>query len=296
MPIATSAGSRARSSPRRPTSTAAKTGGSERGDELPEQLASVTKKAAPLCTKGATRARIGGRITCLRVGGRCIAHNKSAYKRYAFACVSGRLRRLDDRAVAQRDSGRAARYRGVGRRQCHRRRAGDRGRGRHGSGRVRDGAGGRPRSRTGLARCGLVPGGSIRISWRGFAPGRSVTLELHSNPISLGSVNASGDGSFTADVTIPADAPDGSHHVIASGTDAAGQPATMSVPLVIDVIPPEILAVDVTPGTPHPGDSVVISAHVTDATAVRNVGLNVDVLHERDPLVVVAVRPLISSA
>jgi hypothetical protein len=45
------------------------------------------------CRAGTKRAVIGGKVRCLTAGQRCSARYESAYKRYGFTCVNGRLRK-----------------------------------------------------------------------------------------------------------------------------------------------------------------------------------------------------------
>src|SRR5690349_21331387 len=56
----------------------------------------------------------------------------------------------------------------------------------------------------------------------GFKVGAAVTFVLHSDPITLGTVNADSTGTATGTFTIPADAPPGNHIVSAQGLDPAG--------------------------------------------------------------------------
>jgi len=54
-------------------------------------LGMSTAVRSPACPRGTTRARIGGRIRCLRVGQRCnprFNRTRPSYKRYGFFCTS----------------------------------------------------------------------------------------------------------------------------------------------------------------------------------------------------------------
>lgn len=68
-----------------------------------------------------------------------------------------------------------------------------------------------------LAAATVQPGGAIHVTGSGFIPGESVAVELHSTPISLGTVTAGADGVVDTTVTIPADAPAGAHRIVLTG-------------------------------------------------------------------------------
>ena len=63
----------------------------------------------------------------------------------------------------------------------------------------------------------VQPGAAVHVTASGFAPGEPVNVELHSTPISLGSVTAGTDGTVDTTVTIPADAPAGAHRIVLTG-------------------------------------------------------------------------------
>jgi hypothetical protein len=57
----------------------------------PRRLGTPASTAAIDCPRGTTRARIGGRQRCLRVGQRCDPHfntTRPSYRRYGFLCAS----------------------------------------------------------------------------------------------------------------------------------------------------------------------------------------------------------------
>lgn len=75
-------------------------------------------------------------------------------------------------------------------------------------------------------------GDAIAVTGTGFDPNEEVTVELHSNPVTLTIVTADAAGTFTASGTIPADAAAGDHSIVAtagSGT-ASSQLMVTSVP------------------------------------------------------------------
>jgi hypothetical protein len=81
-------------------------------------------------------------------------------------------------------------------------------------------------------------GGTITVSGDGFAPGATLTVELHSDPVLLATVVADGNGAYSAVVTIPADTAPGPHQIVVSGTGADGQPRVSVVS--IDVQAPAV--------------------------------------------------------
>lgn len=69
----------------------------------------------------------------------------------------------------------------------------------------------------------FVAGGVITVSGSGWPANADGELELRSTPVQLGTVRTDANGSFLANVTIPADTPAGAHRVIAriGGVEAA---------------------------------------------------------------------------
>ncbi|WP_417510370.1 carboxypeptidase regulatory-like domain-containing protein [Microbacterium sp.] len=60
-------------------------------------------------------------------------------------------------------------------------------------------------------------GATITITGQGFEPGETVRLELHSTPVVLGTVKVAPNGTFTAQVRIPAGTAPGAHTIYAFG-------------------------------------------------------------------------------
>ncbi|TPW77033.1 ParB-like protein [Schumannella sp. 10F1B-5-1] len=71
----------------------------------------------------------------------------------------------------------------------------------------------------------LTAGGSIIVDGTGFRAGAVVTLELHSDPVVLGSAIADDQGALRLAASIPASTPGGAHTVVAliDGVQVAGQ-------------------------------------------------------------------------
>nr|WP_235915443.1 5'-nucleotidase C-terminal domain-containing protein [Puerhibacterium puerhi] len=86
----------------------------------------------------------------------------------------------------------------------------------------------------------VAQGGSLTVSGAGFAAGETVAVELHSAPVLLAEGTVAEDGTFTARVTVPADAAVGEHTVVAtadSGTASAALTVTAAAAAGPDVLP-----------------------------------------------------------
>jgi Calx-beta domain len=59
--------------------------------------------AANRCTNGVSD-RIGGRVVCIHVGGKCLASHNAKYRARGFTCVNGRLRRIAKAAISIGDA------------------------------------------------------------------------------------------------------------------------------------------------------------------------------------------------
>jgi hypothetical protein len=92
------------------------------------------------------------------------------------------------------------------------------------------------------------PGGTVHFAGGGFASNSTVTIELHSTPVVLGTTTADAVGNFSIDVAIPADTSLGAHELWAVGVDPAGNPLT------------DVLAITV--GTPTDGTLPVTGINV----------------------------------
>ena len=67
-------------------------------------------------------------------------------------------------------------------------------------------------------------GGTMTISGGGFAPGASLTIVLHSDPVVLATATADPNGAYSVTVTIPAGTTPGTHQIVVSGLGPDGQP------------------------------------------------------------------------
>ena len=77
----------------------------------------------------------------------------------------------------------------------------------------------------------LTPGATVTVTGTGFAPRiEGYALELHSDPVPLGTVKTDDNGGFTADVVVPADVAAGEHELVVlfGGTQVATTPVTVA--------------------------------------------------------------------
>jgi hypothetical protein len=77
-------------------------------------------------------------------------------------------------------------------------------------------------------------GSNVHVTASGLQPSSTVTVELHSDPVVLGTGTADPQGSFSMTVQLPTDIEPGAHVIVASGTSAHGDPVFASQPLLID--------------------------------------------------------------
>lgn len=73
------------------------------------------------------------------------------------------------------------------------------------------------------------PGGSLTVFGSSFVPGETITLVLHSTPVTLGTTTADASGSFSTNVTIPSDTPPGAHKLIATGSSGDSSTTALTV-------------------------------------------------------------------
>lgn len=66
----------------------------------------------------------------------------------------------------------------------------------------------------------LRQGQRATVTGRDWPPGTAITITFDTPPVTLGTTNAGGDGSFATTVTIPRDAPPGLHTITMSGGGA----------------------------------------------------------------------------
>lgn len=76
-------------------------------------------------------------------------------------------------------------------------------------------------------------GGQVTIKGTGFLPGSTVALVVYSTPVKLGEAVVLADGTFSATVTLPKDLANGTHHLVATGVDAAGNTRNLVVEVAV---------------------------------------------------------------
>ena len=239
----------------------------------PAQVAadpSSSATATVRCKSGEKRARIGGRTVCLKARKRCNVRFRRQYRRHGFRCVRSRLVKIPKPVVAPVSTPPAATTPAPEQPPAAPPAAAEPGTGTSTSGETAAPIG---PARLSITQSVLRPGDTVQVRGAGFAAGGAVDLVLHSTPTDVGSVVAGADGSFQQTIEIPETIESGAHNLIGTGFDYDGNPVEPSVPLTVDVTAPTIVSVTATPSTVSPGDTVVVSAHVTDDTRVRTVGL-----------------------
>ena len=115
------------------------------------------------------------------------------------------------------------------------------------------------------------PGDSITVTGTGVQPGASVTIVLHSAPVTLATVKANAQGAFSANVRIPASTPVGAHTVVATATAAGTADVTGSTPLTVVAAP---VVTDPVVTDPVVTDPVVTDPVVTDPVVTDPVVTN----------------------
>lgn|GEM_PF-6449219 len=84
----------------------------------------------------------------------------------------------------------------------------------------------------GAPRTAVLAGATVQVQAPGFAPGTSVSIDLHSAPIALGQTYVDDDGVARVEIALPAGVT-GHHDVEITGFDAAGNWTTAHLPLDI---------------------------------------------------------------
>ncbi len=103
---------------------------------------------------------------------------------------------------------------------------------------------------TGVDLNNVHPGDTFTVSGSGLPPGSTVSGELHSKAVSIGSAVVQPDGTFTLPVTVPADFPAGAHTIVMTLTPPGSSAVASQQPL--KVVPASVPSTD---DTPTPSDS-----------------------------------------
>ncbi|MEX2625602.1 MAG: fibronectin type III domain-containing protein, partial [Ilumatobacteraceae bacterium] len=77
-------------------------------------------------------------------------------------------------------------------------------------------------------------GARVDVNGEGLKPNSTVRIEMHSDPVLLGTTTTDDEGSFTTSVYLPSTVAPGSHDVIAIGEAPDGSPVTASEPVYVD--------------------------------------------------------------
>ncbi len=81
-----------------------------------------------------------------------------------------------------------------------------------------------------LGDASVSAGGSITLTGAGFQPGETVTIELHSTPVQIGTTVASANGTINGAVTVPAGTAAGAHTIVVTGASSG---VTASTPITV---------------------------------------------------------------
>jgi Ca2+-binding RTX toxin-like protein len=79
----------------------------------------------------------------------------------------------------------------------------------------------------------LLQGASATLTGDGFLPDSNIVIELRSDPVVVGSAVVDGEGSFSVEIRIPADAEPGLHTVVAVGRGLDGGRREVSVEVTV---------------------------------------------------------------
>lgn len=108
----------------------------------------------------------------------------------------------------------------------------------------------------------IVPGQPVTVAGDGWLPNSQVTFTFFSDPVVLGTAQVDATGSFSSQVTIPADARPGPHTLRTSGLAANGQPASVDLRIVVTGLErptPSRAGVTPAPGLPRTGGDALVA-------------------------------------
>lgn len=78
-------------------------------------------------------------------------------------------------------------------------------------------------------RLPVTPGAELLIESAGYTPGAAVRIELHSDPVLLGTTTVRSDGTLAARVSVPADLEGSVHSLVLVEVDSDGPPVTVPI-------------------------------------------------------------------
>ena len=116
----------------------------------------------------------------------------------------------------------------------------------------------------------VAPGDRVTITGSGFAAGENVSVRIDSETPVV--VKADGNGAISAEITVPVDAIDGAHPVVALG-DVSKVEARGAVQVAVDPTAPRNTSVSLSAGSDDPvaGESIPLIATVKPAGAAGKV-------------------------
>ncbi|SDF68600.1 fibronectin type III domain-containing protein [Klenkia brasiliensis] len=79
----------------------------------------------------------------------------------------------------------------------------------------------------------ITAGQKITLEGTGYAPNSTVELLVYSSPVSLGTVVTDENGSFSVEVTVPANLANGTHHLVATGVDPSGNVRNLVIAVTV---------------------------------------------------------------
>ncbi len=106
------------------------------------------------------------------------------------------------------------------------------------------------------------PGDKFTITGVGLPPGSVITIELHSTPVTLGTVTVAPDGTFSLSGTIPANVDPGAHHIVATLSGPGLTPTAVDKAITIEGESTPTTSTDTTTGATSDSGS---SEHNADA-------------------------------
>ena len=114
---------------------------------------------------------------------------------------------------------------------------------------------------SGLNLAHVHPGDHFTIHGTGLPAGSTVSFELHSTPVSLGSTTVAPDGSYSLSGTIPASTVAGAHHIVATLTGAGIAPSSADQGITVEDVSSDATSSTTSGGGAAEGNSSGDSNH-----------------------------------
>jgi LPXTG-motif cell wall-anchored protein len=95
----------------------------------------------------------------------------------------------------------------------------------------------------------LYQGQSCQITAHGFKPGSTVTVTVHSDPITVGTAVADSLGAITTTWNVASDFPTGKHAIVLTGPAPSGDPITLTSDVTVAALVSSVTATTVAPTT-----------------------------------------------